>query len=54
MEPKDYKVEQIDGDYAHLIELSTGEPFLIARALIPDEADEGDVLHYENFSYTVV
>lgn len=53
MEPKDYIVEKIDGDYAHLKNLADGEVMLIARALIPDECDEGTLLHWENFVYTV-
>lgn len=54
MEPRDYRVEMIDGDYAHLIDTATGESLLIARALIPEEADEGDMLHYENLSYEII
>lgn len=53
MEPKDYKVTKIDGDYAHLENIQTGEDMLIARALIPEDADEGDILHWENFVYTI-
>ncbi|GAB5082844.1 hypothetical protein Osc1_20200 [Hominimerdicola sp. 21CYCFAH17_S] len=53
MEPKDYIVVRIDGDYAHLKNISNGETMLIARALIPEEADENTVLHWENFVYTV-
>lgn len=54
MEPKDYVVEKIDGDYAHLKNLADGEMMLIARALIPEEADEGVKLHWENFEYTII
>ncbi|MBR1562050.1 MAG: hypothetical protein IJ645_02455 [Ruminococcus sp.] len=54
MEPKDYRVDRIDGDYAHLTESSTGEELLIARALIPEEADEGTLLHWEDLQYTVI
>lgn len=54
MEPKDYRVTRIDGDYAHLINIEDGEEMLIARALIPEESDEGTLLHWENFMYTVV
>lgn len=53
MGPKDCIVVRIDGDYAHLKDLETGEVMLIARALIPEESDEGTVLHYENLSYSV-
>lgn len=53
MEPKDYKITKIDGDYAHLLNLATNEGMLIARALIPEESDEGTLLHWENFEYTI-
>jgi hypothetical protein len=54
MEPKDYRVDRIDGDYAHLINTESGEELLMARALLPDETDEGTLLHWENFVYSVV
>ncbi len=54
MQPKDYKVIKIDGDYAVLKDISSGEEMPIARALIPEEADEGTLLHWENLEYTVV
>ena len=37
MEPRTYKVTKIDGDYAHLLNVDTGEDLLMARALLPDE-----------------
>ena len=49
-----YKVTKIDGDYAHLLNVDTGEDLLMARALLPDETDEGTMLHWENFIYTVI
>lgn len=54
MEPKTYKVTKIDGDYAHLLNVENNEEMLIARAFIPEESDEGTVLYWENFVYTVV
>lgn len=54
MESITYKVERIDGDYAHLVNVKNGEEMLIARALIPEEADEGDTLLWENFTYTIL
>lgn len=52
----DYVVAQIDGDYARLVRLEEpdGEPKLVARALLPEEIDEGTKLHYEMFEYTVI
>ena len=35
MEPRTYKVTKIDGDYAHLLNVDTGEDLLMARALLP-------------------
>jgi hypothetical protein len=53
MEPKDYIVIRIDGDYAVLRD-TAGVEITIARALIPEESDEGTRLHWENLEYTVV
>lgn len=53
MEPKDYKVEKLDGDYAHLRDISSGEQILVARALLPEETDEGMMLHWEDLCYSV-
>ena len=53
MEPKDYTVIKIDGDYAVLKDTATGVELPIARALIPEETDEGMKLHWENFEYTI-
>ncbi|SDA23864.1 Protein of unknown function [Ruminococcus sp. YE71] len=54
MEAKDYIVARIDGDYAVLKDTDSGEELFIARALLPEEADEGVKLHWENLMYTVV
>ena len=51
MEPREYVVEQIDGDYAHL--RRTEELKLVARALLPDGIMEGSRLHYEMLEYTL-
>lgn len=56
MGPYEYVVEQIDGDYAHLRRLDepAQELKLVARALLPEEIEEGSRLHYEMFEYTLV
>ncbi|MBP3271996.1 MAG: hypothetical protein J6M17_07180 [Ruminococcus sp.] len=54
MEPKNYKVIRIDGDYAVLINESNSEELLVARALLPEETDEGTRLHWEALEYTVI
>jgi hypothetical protein len=56
MGPYKYKVIRIDGDYAHLVrtDIQSDEDVLVARALLPDEADEGTELLWENMEYTVI
>ena len=52
----DYKVIQIDGDYAHLQRLDKPEePYkLVARALLPPEIMEESKLHYEMLQYELI
>lgn len=56
MGPYEYKVVRIDGDYAHLLrtDIETEDTIIIARALLPDEIDEGTRLLWENLEYTVI
>ena len=54
MEPHDYIVKRIDGEYAVLSDEKTGEELLIALFLLPQETDVGVRLHYEDLTYTVV
>ena len=54
MEPKEYVVKRIEGEYAILSELGTGEELFIAMALLPPGVDVGTRLHYEMLEYTVV
>ena len=57
MEPKDYILIRIEGEYAYLREIGVTDPerdVFIALALLPAGADVGDRLHYELFTYTVV
>lgn len=56
MEPKDYTVIRIEGEYAYLRtdDVPADEPLFIAMALLPAEVDVGTRLHYEMFSYTVI
>lgn len=53
MEPKNYIVEKIAGEYATLRD-EDGEELFIALALLPEGTDEGSRLHYEAFEYTIV
>ena len=50
-----YLVDSIDGDYAHLklLDDSSEDLKLVARALLPDGIQEGTKLKYECFQYTI-
>lgn len=54
MEPKDYTVYKIEGEYAVLKDVLTGEELFIAMALLPMGIDVGSKLHYEMLEYTLV
>ena len=54
MEPKDYVVLKIEGEYATLKDLVGGGEIFIAMALLPPNIDLGTRLHYEMLSYSVV
>ncbi|MBQ7091773.1 MAG: chorismate--pyruvate lyase [Clostridia bacterium] len=56
MEPKEYILTRIDGDYAYLkrTDIPCDDELFIARALLPSEADEGSRLRYEMLEYTVI
>lgn len=54
MEPKNYTVSRIEGEYAYLLDEDSGNEIFIALALLPEGTDVGTKLHYEMFEYTVV
>ena len=56
MEPKNYTVVKIEGEYAYLHDESgeVAEDLFIALALLPCGVDEGTRLHYEFPEYTVL
>jgi hypothetical protein len=56
IEPKDYVVKRLDGDYAILVrtDIPSDDEILVARALLPSEIDEGIKLHWEDLEYTIV
>jgi len=55
MEPKNYTVIKIEGEYAYLrLEDRKAEDLFIALALLPEGTDVGTRLHYEMFEYTVI
>lgn len=54
MEPKDYTVVKIEGEYAYLKDEATGNELFIALYLLPEGTDIGTKLHYEMFEYTII
>ncbi len=56
MEDKEYIVSTIDGDYAHLKRTDDGsfDEILVARALLPEEIDEGTRLKFSLFQYSII
>ncbi|MCM1329919.1 MAG: DUF3006 domain-containing protein [Ruminococcus sp.] len=56
MGPFYYIAEKIDGDYAVLrrTDIQSEDTVLVARALLPEETDEGTRLLWENLEYTVI
>ena len=55
VETKYYTVARIDGDYAWLRRTDREEDLLlVARALLPEEIDEGTRLKYEMLQYEIV
>jgi len=56
MEPKNYTVTRIEGEYAYLHEdgAACDVELFIALALLPSGTDVGTRLHYEMLEYTVI
>ena len=54
MEPRDYIITEISGEYATLTEIINGETLFIALALLPPGSDIGTKLHYEMLEYNIV
>ncbi len=54
MEPKDYEVIKIEGEYATLKDINNGDELFITLFLLPEEIEIGSHLHYENLSYEIV
>lgn len=53
MDPKDYIVTKISGEYAYITDTEGNEIF-IALYLLPEGADVGSKLHWENFEYSLI
>ena len=54
MEPHDYTVDRIEGEYAYLKDVKTGDEIFIALALLPEGTDLGSRLHYEMMEYSII
>ena len=54
MDPKDYTVVKIEGEYATLREDASDEDLFIALALLPSGTDLGSRLHFEMLEYTLL
>ena len=54
MEPRDFTVARIEGEYAYLRDEASGEEVFVALALLPPGTDTGTRLHYEMLSYEIV
>ena len=53
METKHYILDRIDGEYAYLQNVETGDEVFIALYLLPDGADIGSKIKCEMFEYTL-
>jgi len=54
MEVKYYKITKIEGEYAYLTDKETADELFIALALLPQGADVGQELMFENFEFTAL
>lgn len=56
MGPFYYKIIKFDGDYSVLkrTDIDSDDTLLLARALLPEEADENSSLIFENFEYRII
>ncbi len=54
MEPQDYIVYKIQGEYATLKNIDNGAEIFVAMALLPTGINVGTKLHCECFQYTLL
>ena len=54
MEPKDYIVLKIEGEYATLQNVENGNEVFIAMSLLPNGTDVGSKIHSECMEYTLI
>ncbi len=53
MPPHDYVVVSIQGEYATLRDIASGDELFISLFLLPDGTDIGTELHYEDLVYEI-
>lgn len=54
MEPQDYIVFKIEGEYATLKNIDDGAEIFVAMALLPSGTDVGTKLRCECLQYTII
>ena len=54
VEPKDYILDRVEGEYAYLKDIENGNEIFIALALLPMGADVGSRIHFEMLEYTLI
>ena len=56
MDERFYVVRRIDGDYAYLerTDMHEDELLIVARALLPEETDEGTKLKWAFLTYEII
>lgn len=54
MEPKNYIVLKIEGEYATLQNIENGNEVFIALALLPQSIDVGTKIHSEFMTYSII
>ncbi len=54
VEPKDYILDRVEGEYAYLKDIENGNEIFIALALLPIGADVGSRIHFEMLEYTLI
>ncbi len=54
METRFYEVVRIEGEYAYIKNVETGEEIFIAMFLLPDGVDIGTKLKYEMLEYEII
>lgn len=54
MEPRDFILDRIEGEYAYLRDVETNNEIFIALALLPVGADIGSKIHREMFEYSLL